>query len=70
MCLFVYREVFHVPKAMLLVPKIYSPFPCRLHVINNDSGEEVPKFFNSVLPFTYTPNEVCVLCVCMCMWFY
>ncbi|XP_058249061.1 androglobin isoform X1 [Hemibagrus wyckioides] len=52
-----FREVFHVPKAILLVPKIYSPFPCRLHVINNDSGEEVPKFFNSVLPFTYTPNK-------------
>ncbi|KAK3506956.1 hypothetical protein QTP70_033148, partial [Hemibagrus guttatus] len=52
-----FREVFHIPKAVLLVPKIYSPFPCRLHIINNDTGEEVPQFFNSVLPFTYTPNK-------------
>ncbi|XP_034157735.2 androglobin [Pangasianodon hypophthalmus] len=52
-----FREVFHVPKAILLVPKIYSPFRCHLCVVNNDTGEEVPKFFNSVLPFTYTPNK-------------
>ncbi|XP_060770092.1 androglobin isoform X2 [Neoarius graeffei] len=52
-----FREVFHVPKAILLVPKIYSPFPCYLDVINNDTKEEIPKFFNSVLPFTYTPNK-------------
>ncbi|GAA6089075.1 androglobin [Tachysurus ichikawai] len=52
-----FREVFHVPKAILLMPKIYSPFPCHLHVINNNTREEVPTFFNSVLPFTYTPNK-------------
>ncbi|XP_053371469.1 androglobin [Clarias gariepinus] len=52
-----FREVFYVQKAILLAPKIYSPLQCHLHVINNDTGEEVPKFFNSVLPFTYTPNR-------------
>ncbi|XP_053543650.1 androglobin [Ictalurus punctatus] len=52
-----FREVFHVPKAILLVPKMYPSLRCHLHVINNDTGEEVPKFFNSVFPFTYTPNK-------------
>ncbi|TSL47640.1 Androglobin [Bagarius yarrelli] len=52
-----FREVFYIPKAMLLVPRICSPFLCQLHVTNNDTWEEVPKFFNSVPPFTYTPNK-------------
>lgn len=57
-CAVFIRKVFHVPKAILLVPKIYSPISYHLQVINNDTGEEVPKFFNSVLPFRYTPNKV------------
>lgn len=61
----VHREVFHVPKAILLVPKMYPSLRCHLHVINNDTGEEVPKFFNSVFPFTYTPNKVCVWYMCV-----
>ncbi|KAI5094326.1 androglobin isoform X1, partial [Silurus meridionalis] len=52
-----FREVFHVPKAVLLVPKIFSTFRSHLHVIDNDTGKEVPEFLNSVLPFTYTPNK-------------
>ncbi|XP_035385232.1 androglobin [Electrophorus electricus] len=53
-----FREVFHVPKAMLLVPKIYSPIPaCILHVINNDTGEEVPRVFHRVEPYVYTQNK-------------
>ncbi|KAJ8270603.1 hypothetical protein GJAV_G00117010, partial [Gymnothorax javanicus] len=54
----VFREVFHVPKDMLMVPKVYSPVPgCVLHVIDNDSGEEVPRVFQTVEPRTYKPNK-------------
>ncbi|XP_036438197.1 androglobin [Colossoma macropomum] len=53
-----FREVFHVPKAMLLVAKIYSPLPaCILHVIDNDTGEELPRVFHRVEPYVYTPNK-------------
>ncbi|XP_076844165.1 androglobin [Brachyhypopomus gauderio] len=53
-----FREVFHVPKTMLLVPRIYSPLPaCILHVINNDTGEETPRVFHSVQPHVYTQNK-------------
>ncbi|KAL1253800.1 hypothetical protein QQF64_016029, partial [Cirrhinus molitorella] len=54
----IFREVFHVPKNMLLVPKIFSSLPvCIVHVINNDTLEEVPKVFNKVEPYIYTPNK-------------
>jgi len=55
------REVFHVHKNMLLVPKIFSPLPvCIVHVINNDTLEEIPRVFNRVEPYIYTPNKVCL----------
>ncbi len=58
------REVFHVPQNILLVPKIFSPLPvCIVHVINNDTLEEIPKVFNRVEPYIYTPNKVC-----LCQW--
>lgn len=54
----IFREVFHVPKKMLLVPKIFSPLPvCIVHVINNDTLEEIPRVFNRVEPYIYTPNK-------------
>ncbi|XP_072535145.1 androglobin isoform X2 [Salminus brasiliensis] len=54
----VFREVFHVSKPLLLVPKMYSPLrTCLLHVINNDTGEELPRVFNRVEPRIYTPNK-------------
>lgn len=54
----IFREVFLVPKNMLLVPKIYSPLPvCTLHVINNDTLEEIPRVFNRVEPHLYTQNK-------------
>ncbi|XP_051952032.1 androglobin-like isoform X2 [Xyrauchen texanus] len=54
----IFREVFHVPKDMLLVPKIFSPLPiCVVHVINNDTLEEIPRVFNRVEPHIYTPNK-------------
>lgn len=53
-----YREVFIVPKEMLLVPIIFSPVSnCCLHVVNNDTGEEIERL--KVLPHVYKPNKVC-----------
>ncbi|KAJ8355710.1 hypothetical protein SKAU_G00185040 [Synaphobranchus kaupii] len=55
----VFREVFHVPKDMLVVPKVYSAVPgCVLHVIDNDTGEEVPRIFQTVEPRVYKRNQV------------
>ncbi|XP_078412758.1 androglobin-like [Cetorhinus maximus] len=54
----VFREIFHVPEDMLIVPKIYSALPvCVLHVINNDTGEEIPRVFQKVAPHMYTKNS-------------
>ncbi|KAL6095949.1 adgb [Pungitius sinensis] len=55
----VFREVFLVHKEMRLVPKVYSPVPnCLLHVINNDTGEELDMLFNKVAPHVYQPNKL------------
>ncbi|KAL0967772.1 hypothetical protein UPYG_G00256710 [Umbra pygmaea] len=54
----VFREVFLVPKEMLLVPKVYSSIPlCLLHVIDNDTLEELPMIFQRVEPHIYKPNQ-------------
>ncbi|XP_048456882.1 androglobin [Rhincodon typus] len=54
----VFREVFNVPKDMLIVPKVYSALPtCVLHVVNNDTGEEIPRVFQKVAPHTYNKNK-------------
>ncbi|TRY99192.1 hypothetical protein DNTS_001990 [Danionella cerebrum] len=43
---------------MLLIPKVLSPLPsCIVHVINNDTLQEIPRVFNLVEPYTYTPNK-------------
>ncbi|XP_023203465.1 androglobin isoform X2 [Xiphophorus maculatus] len=53
----VFREVFIVPKEMLLVPIIFSPVSnCCLHVVNNDTGEEIERL--KVLPHVYKPNKL------------
>ncbi|XP_075718978.1 androglobin isoform X2 [Rhinoderma darwinii] len=53
----VFREVFHVPEKMLIVPKMYTNLQaCALHVINNDTLEEIPWVCNKVAPFLYTKN--------------
>ncbi|XP_041108297.1 androglobin isoform X3 [Polyodon spathula] len=53
----VFREVFHVPEDMLVVPKVSCTLPaCILHVVNNDTGEEVPRVFQKVEPRVYTKN--------------
>ncbi|XP_042081827.1 androglobin isoform X7 [Haplochromis burtoni] len=55
----VFREIFLVSEEMLVIPKVYSPIPnCLLHVINNDTGEEVNTVFNRVAPHVYQPNKL------------
>lgn len=52
--------MFLVPEEMLLVPKVYSPIPnCLLHIINNDTGEELDTVFNQAATHVYQPNKVC-----------
>ncbi|XP_067900614.1 androglobin [Heterodontus francisci] len=54
----VFREVFHVPEDMLMVPKVYSALPaCVLHVVNNETGKESPRVFQKVAPHVYTKNS-------------
>lgn len=54
------REVFLVHKEMLLAPKVYSPFPnSLLHIIDNDTGEELDMVFNKAATLVYQPNKVC-----------
>ncbi|XP_057679551.1 androglobin isoform X2 [Corythoichthys intestinalis] len=55
----VFREVFFFTKETLLLPMVYSPVPySRLHVINNDTGEELSKLITRVPPLLYQPNEL------------
>ncbi|XP_075059694.1 androglobin [Mixophyes fleayi] len=54
----VFREIFHVPEDMFIVPKMYTSIPvCALHVINNDTLEKIPWVFNKVAPHIYTKNK-------------
>ena len=43
---------------MLCVPKMYVPIhTCMLRVINNDTGEEIPRVFQKVAPVVYKKNK-------------
>ncbi|XP_048842434.1 androglobin isoform X2 [Brienomyrus brachyistius] len=54
----VFREVFFVHADVLLEPKVYTALAaCVLHVIDNDSGKEVPRVFQEVEPHVYRPNQ-------------
>ncbi|XP_066478849.1 androglobin [Tiliqua scincoides] len=54
----VFREVFHVPEDMIIAPKVYSTIPtCVLHVVDNDTLEEMPQVFHRVAPRIYTKNK-------------
>jgi hypothetical protein len=54
-----YRETFLVPQDMILLPKVYTTLPvCMLHIVNNDTMEQVPKVFQKVVPYLYTKNKV------------
>lgn len=57
--MFYFREIFFVPEDMLIVPKMYTTIPsCRLHVIDNDTLEEMPQVFLKVAPHIYPKNKV------------
>ncbi|GAB0186900.1 androglobin [Grus japonensis] len=54
----VFREIFLVPEDMLIVPKVYTTIPsCRLHVVDNDTLEEMPHVFFKVAPHVYPKNK-------------
>ncbi|XP_051471014.1 androglobin [Apus apus] len=54
----VFREIFLVPEEMLIVPKVYTTIPyCRLHVVDNDTLEEMPNVFFKVAPHVYRKNK-------------
>ncbi|XP_067675678.1 androglobin-like isoform X1 [Haliotis asinina] len=54
----VFREVFYVREEMLAVPKLYVPVnTCMLRVVNNDTGEEIPRVFQKVAPYVYKKNR-------------
>ncbi|KAM6138186.1 LOW QUALITY PROTEIN: androglobin [Phoenicopterus ruber ruber] len=54
----VFREIFLVPEDMLIVPKVYTTIPsCRLHVVDNDTLEEMPHVFFKVAPRVYPKNK-------------
>ncbi|XP_045661250.1 androglobin [Ursus americanus] len=54
----VFRETFLVPQDVILLPKVYTTLPvCVLHVVNNDTMEQVPKVFQKVVPYHYTKNK-------------
>ena len=53
------RSVFTVEDPVLLVPKLSSGLNTAfLRVIDNDTGEEVPKVFMRVAPYNYARNQV------------
>ncbi|KAL7987700.1 hypothetical protein Chor_006619 [Crotalus horridus] len=54
----VFREVFYIPEDMIIVPKVYSTVPtCVLHVVDNDTLQEIPRVFLRVAPYLYTKNK-------------
>ncbi|XP_009944563.1 PREDICTED: androglobin, partial [Leptosomus discolor] len=54
----VFREIFLVPEDVLIVPKVYTTIPsCRLHVVDNDTLEEMPHVFFKVAPRVYPKNK-------------
>ncbi|KAM9354979.1 LOW QUALITY PROTEIN: androglobin [Pholidichthys leucotaenia] len=55
----VFREVFLFPVEMQLVSKVYSPVPnCLLHIINNDTGEEVDMVFSKSALRVFQHNKL------------
>ncbi|XP_065587886.1 androglobin [Cyrtonyx montezumae] len=54
----IFREIFFVAEDMLVVPRMYTTIPsCRLHVIDNDTLEEMPRVFLKVAPHIYPKNK-------------
>ncbi|KFO87393.1 Androglobin, partial [Buceros rhinoceros silvestris] len=54
----VFREIFLVPEDMFIVPKVYTTIPsCRLHVVDNETLQEMPHVFFKVAPRVYPKNK-------------
>ncbi|NWH71812.1 ADGB protein, partial [Piaya cayana] len=54
----IFREIFLVSEEMLIVPKVYTTIPsCMLHVVDNDTLEEIPHVFSKVVPHVYPKNK-------------
>ncbi|RMC12803.1 hypothetical protein DUI87_10328 [Hirundo rustica rustica] len=54
----VFREIFIVPEDMLILTKVFTTVPsCRLHVLDNDTQEEMPHAFFKVAPHVYPKNK-------------
>ena len=53
------REVFHVKESQFVCLQFKVAMEtCRLRVLNNDSGEELPTVLHWVAPAEYQPNTV------------
>jgi len=62
-----FREVFQVVEDMLCMPKLYTSIPtCMLRVVNNDTGEEIPRIFQKVAPYVYKKNTVSSVAAWFC----
>ncbi|XP_037989711.1 androglobin [Motacilla alba alba] len=54
----VFREIFIVPEDMFIFTKVFTTIPfCRLHVLDNDTQEEMPHAFFKVAPHVYPKNK-------------
>ncbi|NXE22524.1 ADGB protein, partial [Ardeotis kori] len=54
----VFREIFLLPEDMLIVSKVYTTIPsCRLHIVDNDTLEEMPHAIFKVAPHVYLKNK-------------
>ncbi|KFP88714.1 Androglobin, partial [Acanthisitta chloris] len=54
----VFREILIVPEDMLIVTKVYTTIPaCRLHIVDNDTLEEMPHVFFKEAPHVYPQNK-------------
>ncbi|XP_066171734.1 androglobin [Sylvia atricapilla] len=54
----VFREIFIVPEDMLILTKVFTTIPsCRLHVLDNDTQEEMPNAFLKMTSQVYPKNK-------------
>ncbi|KAL2306306.1 hypothetical protein Nmel_004222, partial [Mimus melanotis] len=54
----VFREIFIVPEDMFILTKVFTTIPfCRLHVLDNDTQEEMPLAFFKVASHVYSKNK-------------
>ena len=63
------RETFTIDEPVLFVPKLYINIPsCVLRVVDNDTGDELPRVFMRVVPRVLQKNKVFnpTLSLCYC----